>query len=206
MAALCSHGAFCVIRRISRFQFLAIMPAVLAGQSTLPTTQAELAAADRPTWAAALAAACDTIPVDSTWRAYLVPNSETSIRLPRVLGERGKILSDWWNDALPAMPSGDYTLAPLDSLTGRLLMAHATSVFQCHPLERVGSKPLWRISVLGFDDRPVEDPQEGIWYVIGTWYTHDEWLMAMSRDLWGARAFVTGMRGTDFPRRPVTPP
>ena len=195
-----------MIGRVFRFQLLAITPAVLAGQSAFPTTEAELAAADRPAWAAALAAACDTIPVDSTWRAYRVPNSETTIRLPRVLGERGKILTDWWNDALPAMPSGDYTLAPLDPLTGRLLVAHATFVFRCYTAEQGSTESLSRISVLGFDDRPLEEPQEGIWYVIGAWRTHDDVFMAMSRDLWGARAFVTGMRNTHFPPTQPTPP
>ena len=182
------------------------MPAVLAGQTALPTTGAELAAASGPTWAAGLAAACDSIPMDSTWRTYQLPRSEITIPLPRTLVERGEILRDVWYDYFPTVPERDHAVQRLDPVTIRLLIAHATFVFKCPPHEPQGIASLPDILVLGFDLGGRDAPAKGAWNVIGTWPNHEEALLAMSTTLWGARAFVTGMRLADVPQHRKTPP
>ena len=191
---------------VSRLQVLAIIPAVLAGQTALPTTGAELAEAGRSTWAAGLAAACDSMPTDSTWRTYRLPRSEITIRLPHTLVERGEILGDVWYDHFPTVPERDYAVQRLDPLTIRLLVAHATLVFRCPTRDLRGIASLPDIGVLGFDLGGRDAPAKGVWNVIVTWPTHEESLLAMSTTLWGARAFVTGMQLADVPRHQATPP
>ena len=189
-----------------RLQLLGLIPALVAAQITAPTTEAQLAAADRAAWVAALAAACDPIPVDSTWRAYPVPNVDGTIRLPDALGVHGEILRGIWYEILPAVPRRTYALEQMDPITTRLFFAHATSAFRCPPTNGQGTDARLSIWVLGFDDRPQEDPHEGIWNVIGILRDKQDSLWAMSRDLWGARAFVTGMRGASFPAKQAPPP
>jgi hypothetical protein len=197
-AALCRHGVRWMTRRVSRLQLLLVVPAVLAGQSNLPRTSTELAGADRASWVAALAAACDTVSVDSTWRAYRVPRAEFTIQLPAALAERGEILRGVWYDEVPAFPERDYALEHYDPVTSRLILQHATFVFRCHAAERGGPVSLSGIWVAGYDSRSREDPTEGVWYVVGSWQSRGEWLYGMSRDLWGARALVTSMMKAEF--------
>ena len=147
--------------QVSRLQFLAIIPAVLAGQTALPTTGTELAAASRPAWAAALAAACDSMPTDSTWRTYRLPRSEVTIRLPHTLVERGEILRDVWYDYFPTVPERDYAIQRLDPLMTRLFVAHATSVFRCPTREQRGTASLPDIRVVGFDLGGLDAPAKG---------------------------------------------
>jgi hypothetical protein len=193
-------------RRVSRLQFLAIIPAVLAGQATLPATGTELARADRPTWAAALAAACDDMPIDSTWRIYRLPRSELSVQLPHPLVEQGEILRDLWFDVLPAVPERDYAVQQMDPLMTRLFLAHATSVFRCEIPGQPGTASAPGIRVVGFDLPGRDAPAKGVWNVIGTWPNREEALLAMSTTLWGARAFVTGMRLAEYSHVRQTPP
>jgi hypothetical protein len=188
-----------------RLQLLGLLPTLVAAQSTAPTTEAQLAAADRAARVAALAAACDPIRMDSTWRAYPVLNADATIRLPDALGERGEILRGIWYEILPAVPRRDYALEQMDPVTTRVFLAHATSAFRCSPTHGQGPEARLSIWVLGFDDRPEEDPHEGIWNVIGILHDKQDSLWAMSRDLWGARAFVTAMRGAAFPAKQAPP-
>jgi hypothetical protein len=153
-----------------------------------------------------LAAACDGMPVDSTWRMYRLPRSELSIQLPHALVERGDILRDLWFDVLPAVPERDYAVQQMDPLMTRLFLAHATSVFKCESGEQPGSATLPGIRVVGFNLPGPEAPAKGVWNVIGTWANHEGSLLGMSTTLWGARAFVTGMRLAEFPRVQQTPP
>ena len=205
-AALCSHGVFCVTGRVSRLQFVALIPAVLAGQSALPTTGTELAAADRPTWAAALAAACDGMPIDSTWRGYRLPRSELAVQLPHTLVKRGELLRELWFDVLPAVPTRNYGVQQLDPVTTDLFLAHAASIFKCESLDHPGTASAPGIRVVGFDLPGRDAPSKGVWNVIATWPNHQGSLLAMSTTLWGARAFVTGMRLAEFPGVQQTPP
>ena len=194
-----------MIKVAARIVLVAVLPTLLSGQQSVPTTAPELAAADRAAWAAGLMAACDTLPVDSTWRTFVVPNSRVVVRLPTALGERGEILRGYFYDAWPAVPTVDYSLEQYDPITSRLIQTEFTLTIRCHAAERRGAPSLSSIWVAGSDYRPGEDDEEGIWYVIGSWHSGEQWLIGMSRDLWGARALVTGMRHTDFPRRPRTP-
>ena len=191
-----------MIRRAWPLQLLASIPTLLTAQSvTMPTSGAELAGANRATWVAALAAACDSIPMDSTWRGYRVPDSEVTIRLPAAFAHRGDILRGFWYDAGPGVPARDYALEHFDPISSRLILQHATFSFRCPGAERRPAESLSSIWIAGFDDRSREDPEEGVWYVLGSWHSGEQWLYGMSRDLWGARALVAGMRSTEFPRK-----
>jgi hypothetical protein len=194
-----------VIRAAALILLVPVFPTLLSGQQSVPATGPELAAADRVAWAAGLLAACDTLPVDSTWRSYVVPDSHVTVRLPSALGERGDILRGRFHDAWPAVPTRDYSLEQYDPITSRLLQTEFTLTIRCHTAERRGAYSLSSIWVAGSDYRAREDEAEGIWYVIGSWHSGEQWLIGMSRDLWGARALVTAMRHTEFPRRSRAP-
>ena len=191
-------------RRVFRLQLLLGMPALLAGQSTVPRTSTELAAADRASWVAALAAACDTVPVDTTWRAYRVPGTELTIRLPAAVAERGEILRGVMYDEVPSLPERDYSLEYYDPVTSQLILRQATFVFRCHDADRRGS--VSRIWVAGYGSGSRNDPTAGVWYVVGSYRRQEVWLFGMSRDLWGARALVTGMMRAGFSDTQTTPP
>ena len=191
-------------RRVFRLQLLLGMPVLLAGQSTLPRTSSELAAADRASWVAALAAACDTVPVDTTWRAYRVPGTELSIRVPAAIALSGEILRGVMHDEVPSVPEGDYTLEYSDPVTSQLILRQATLVFRCPDAESRGS--VSRIWVAGYGSPSRNDPIAGVWYVVASYRRQEVWLYGMSRDLWGARALVTGMMRAEFSGTRASPP
>jgi hypothetical protein len=130
-------------------------------------------------------AACDTLPVDSTWHAFAVPDSRVIVRLPAALAERGEILRGHFYDAWPAVPTVAYSLEQYDPITSRLIQSEFSLTVRCHAAERRGARSLSSIWVAGSDYRAREDEAEGIWYVIGSWHSGEQWLIGMSRDLWG---------------------
>lgn len=164
----------------------------LLAQERLPTVDVDLARAPLSTWVGALASACDTVAVDSTWRPVDVPKSNVSLLLPQRLIAQGEILTGAFYDFAPRVPKQRYDLSQLDvPLIARLLREQATATIRCPSSEPSGPS-IW---VMGFEaSHPSEPLMRGVWNVVGVWRHEPDHLYGLSRDLWGARALVNGMR------------
>ena len=114
------------------------------------------------------------------------------LRLPPNLVAQGAILTGDLYDALPVVPKHRYELLPYDPITTRLIVRSATTAIRCPNPPPAALPTVW---VLGFESPRKPDPLvRGIWHVVRSSDRDSLSLYAMSRDLWGARAFVTAMR------------
>ena len=124
--------------------------------------------------------------MDSTWLPVSGHYSKASLPLPRKLREQGTILDGSFYDVVPAVPQGRYELFEYDPVTARISRDAATATIRCsiNPL-------IW---VVGYDlpSHPSSPEVRGVWHVFGSWGEPLQ-LHGMSRDLWGARVFVTAM-------------
>ena len=152
----------------------------------------------RATWLTQLAAACDTLVVDPrTLRPVTVPQSNVPLRLPQSLLEHGDILSGSFYDSWPREPAKRYELFQFDPVTMSLMLVYATAVIHCPPSDPTAA----RIWVFGFESSAFAKPTiRERRHVLGAWDHDPHRLYGLSRDLWGAQAFVTAMR------RRVVPP
>jgi len=186
------------VRVLTCSSLLCSFAGALYPQTPLPTVDTALVRAPRPTWAAALASACDTLVGDtSRLRPVTVPQSNVPLLLPQRLLEQGDILSGSFYDAWPREPVKRYELFQFDPLTTRLILALATATIQCPPFDPAADG----VSVFGFDSAQFHPTIRGTWHVLGVWAHDAHRLYGLSRDLWGARALVSAMR-----RRVVPPP
>ena len=167
---------------------------VLDAQNALPTTAEHLALTPRPIWLAALAAACDTLPIDATWRRVSLPRSDATLPLPIAILESAHISDYHADDVIPSIPAKHVELYPYDPITARITRDAATVVIRCTPDRALSSRSRPRIWVMGYESRRLaEPPPRGTWYVLASWQHDELWLFGMSRDLAGARALVTGI-------------
>ena len=165
----------------------------VAAQPPFPSTGENLARAPRPTWLAALAAACDTLPVDTTWRRVNVPESDATLPVPLAMLEQAQIFGYYGDDEIPSVPRRGVELYQYDSALAHVTREIATVVIRCsdHLTSRSVARP--KIWIMGYDSRRVGATPRGVWYVLASWGRRDLWLFGMSRDLSGARALVTAI-------------
>ena len=182
----------CRVQLLALTAVLCSAPAALPAQAGLPATDSALARAEAPTWLAALAAACQSLDVDSTWHRVAIPESNEFLTLPGRLIARGTIFADGLYDVLPVVPARPYELLHYDPLTTRLMLNQATTAIRCPDPPPLALRSVW---VLGFESQHRRDPLiRGVWHVVALWESQRQSFYGMSRDLWGARAFVTAMR------------
>ena len=134
-----------------------------------------------------------------------MPDSRATLPLPPVIAaDSGAVHGCCW-DEFPVVPRGPYEVAPLDRVTGRLVLESATLAIGCPYPDRERWPDAPYVRVLGYDSRP-DWGARGVWYVLARLPREDGWLLGMSRDLWGARALVTAIRSVRVAPRDSAPP